>query len=120
MIQFSWDVSRYTSYRAFRLIIHISLARRVFAPVVLSYIFCAAYGRLIFDEEDGSSDDKKQAGRFPDLCLPGEYYKVYKGTWTCSCQQTQEPGVHKFRCILAEDQLSPQQLGRGKSSDSWR
>ncbi|XP_026284262.1 uncharacterized protein LOC113210461 [Frankliniella occidentalis] len=69
--------------------------------------FCKAHlssasGRLIIDssKEDGPTDAKKQAGHFPELCLPGQRTYAVQAPWLCTC--VMHKGRHRWECVVPE------------------
>lgn len=82
----------------------------------------AASGRLIIDssKDDGPSEPKKQAGHFPDLCLPGQRSYALQSPWLCTCVAPAggggsggHRGRHRWECVVPESGA-----GRGLGSDN--
>ncbi|KAJ1524307.1 hypothetical protein ONE63_010818 [Megalurothrips usitatus] len=89
----------------------------------------AASGRLIIDssKDDGPSEPKKQAGHFPDLCLPGQRSYALQSPWLCTCVAPAggggsggHRGRHRWECVVPESGAGRGTCGRRDARRSRR
>lgn len=79
--------------------------RRVNLNALCRKQFESSSGRLILDDQDEAvaAEPKKQAGHFPELCLPGSIIKVTNAPWTCTCAKVPGSQQASFQCVVSED-----------------